>query len=171
MLRPGDIAVLLRLAKADPYAPISELAAGVALTAAQVYQALKRAEAGFLVQLGSQRGRAPQKKVLNRRPLLSLLQHAVRHVYPARLGGETVGVASFSAFAPTVFEPGLQPVWPYGNGGDRGLEIEPLYRQAPRAALADPEFHRALAAVDALRVGRARERQWGLRELEKWLAP
>jgi hypothetical protein len=38
-----------------------------------------------------------------------------------------------------------------------GVVIEPLHEKAPAAALQDPKLYELLAAVDALRVGRARE--------------
>lgn len=172
MLRPQDVAVLLRLAKADPLVSLVDLATAVALTAAQVQQSLRRAAESSLVRLGPHRGRLPQQKDLNRLALLELVLHGVRYVYPARLGAETRGLPSFGEFAPTTYAPGaLQPVWPDPLGDVRGFELRPLYPQAPRAARVDPEFHRVLACVDALRAGQARERQWASQELEAWLNP
>ena len=170
MLRPQDIAILLKLAKEDPYVPLTRLATAVALTPAQVQQSLRRAAEGHLVRLGPHRGRSPQLKEVNRLALLELVLHGVRYVYPARLGGETRGVPAFAQFAPTVFESdALQPVWPDPEGPSRGLELKPLYPQVPLAAREDPEYHRVLAYVDALRAGQARERKWAAEQLEAWL--
>jgi hypothetical protein len=169
MLRPQDVAVLLELCRVDPLAPLTDLAAVVCITPAQVQQALRRAAAGSLVRLGPHRGRAPQQKVVNRLAFLELLLHGVRYVYPAQMGGESRGIPSFSKFAPTVFNEALQPVWPDADGEVRGLALKPLYPQATKAARRDPAFHEALACIDALRIGNARERQWATAALEKWV--
>src|SRR5436189_151391 len=62
----------------------------------------------------------------------------------------------------TSFEP--PPVWPYADGSVRGTEFSPLYKNAPKAA-SDPKLYELLALVDAIRDGRAREREVAIREL------
>ena len=56
-------------------------------------------------------------------------------------------------------------VWPDDSGDTTGTSLEPLHPSAPRAARSSPELHELLALVDALRVGRARERALAAREL------
>jgi hypothetical protein len=58
-------------------------------------------------------------------------------------------------------------VWPYGHGKLRGHSIVPLYPSVPEAATKDPKLHELLALVDALRVGKAREREIAICELKK----
>jgi hypothetical protein len=53
----------------------------------------------------------------------------------------------------------LPPVWPDPKGTVRGLALKPLYRTVPKAAKSDPKLYELLALVDALRMGRARERK------------
>jgi hypothetical protein len=53
----------------------------------------------------------------------------------------------------------LPPVWPWREGGTRGIALEPLYRTAPAAALRDPILYGLLALVDVIRDGRARGRK------------
>ena len=60
-------------------------------------------------------------------------------------------------------------VWPAADGDVRGQAIEPLYASAPNAARKDSELYQMLALVDALRVGRARERNMAAEELSKRL--
>jgi hypothetical protein len=50
------------------------------------------------------------------------------------------------------------PVWPTPRGTLRGSSLAPLYPGAPDAALRDPQLHACLALIDAIRIGRARER-------------
>ena len=59
----------------------------------------------------------------------------------------------------------LPPVWPWPNGDTRGVGLEPLYKSVPRAALRDPALYQLLALVDAIRDGRARERNLAERDL------
>jgi hypothetical protein len=56
-------------------------------------------------------------------------------------------------------------VWPDAEGDVRGVTLEPLHKTAPKAARKDPVLHELLALIDALRDGRARERQLAEHEL------
>jgi len=61
------------------------------------------------------------------------------------------------------------PVWPYAEGQVRGYSFAPLHKNVPQAALEDARLYQLLALVDALRDGRARERELAGRELKKRL--
>ena len=63
------------------------------------------------------------------------------------------------------------PVWPSADGTVRGLAFSPLYRSAPQAAGRDEILYELLALVDALRAGRARERELAGKEIERRLKP
>jgi hypothetical protein len=51
----------------------------------------------------------------------------------------------------------------------RGHEFTPLYKTVPSAALKDKELYALLAIIDAIRDGRARERDLAIKELMKRL--
>lgn len=68
-----------------------------------------------------------------------------------------------------VSEPYDQYVWPYADGNVRGQSVAPLYPSVPYAASRDPKLHEFLALIDALRVGRARERNLAVEEIKKRL--
>ncbi|HED18008.1 MAG TPA: hypothetical protein ENI74_00695 [Gammaproteobacteria bacterium] len=57
------------------------------------------------------------------------------------------------------------PVWPDPEGGVRGIAFSPLYKSAPKAARVDPKLYELLVLVDAIRAGRARERDIASKEL------
>jgi hypothetical protein len=59
----------------------------------------------------------------------------------------------------------LPPVWPWHEGDTRGVGFKPLYKSVPHAALRDPALYQLLALVDAIRDGRARERNLAERDL------
>lgn len=61
------------------------------------------------------------------------------------------------------------PIWPDPEGEVRGIGFSPLAKSAPQAARLDPALYELLALVDAIRAGRARERDIAARELSKRL--
>lgn len=67
----------------------------------------------------------------------------------------------------TFAEPPL--VWPHPEGEVRGESIEPLYPSAVDAARRDSRLYECLALVDALRIGRAREKKLAIDQLTKRL--
>ena len=61
------------------------------------------------------------------------------------------------------------PVWPYAEGSIRGYSYAPLHKNVPKAALSDPDLYELLVLVDALRDGKARERELAGKELRERL--
>lgn len=112
-------------------------------------------------------------RTVNRKNLLEFLLHGVRFAFPAKLSGITRGVPTSYAAPPLVktFSEGeLPPVWPHPEGKTRGEGLAPLYRSVPSAALRNAKLHEWLALVDAVRAGRARERNLAAKELTRRLA-
>lgn len=151
-LRPSDVAVALHLARA-PGAHYQVMARGLQLGVAEVHRGVRRLERAGLVQ-------APERRV-NRQALLEFLVHGVRYVFPALLGLEGTGVPTAAAAPPLAgkIPGGPSAVWPDGEAKTRGITLVPLYRAAPRAALADDQLYRVLALVDVLRLGQLQERR------------
>lgn len=104
-----------------------------------------------------------------------LLVHAVRFLAPARLGQATRGLPTAHSAPPLgrLIAGGTPLVWPDEEGGSMGTSLEPLHPSAPRAARANPRLYEFLAIVDALRVGRVRERTIAIAELHArlWNSP
>ena len=69
-------------------------------------------------------------------------------------------------FAPSEEPP---PVWPDPEGRVRGTAFSPIYKAAPVAARQDKPLYELLVLVDAIRDGRARERQFAVTELRRRL--
>ena len=167
MLRPVDIVVLLKLSLGSERPPYLQLAHDLHLYPSEVYTSIKRCRASQLVQ-------GPElKDRLNRSALLEFLLHGIRYAFPAKVGALTRGVPTAYAAPPLAqFIAGGDdppPVWPIANGTVRGYSFEPLHKNVPRAALEDAQLYELLALVDAVRDGRARERQLAERELKKRL--
>jgi len=168
MLRPVDIAVMLKLSLAGASEKsFQSLGKDLHLSASEVHASLKRTrQSGFT---------SPDSpKTLNRSALLEFLEHGLRYAFPAERGELTRGVPTAHAAAP--LKSALRqaddppPVWPHVAGTTRGYSLTPLYRHAPDAALDDPALYELLSLVDALRDGRTRERVLAMKEVEARLA-
>ena len=59
----------------------------------------------------------------------------------------------------------IPPVWPDPEGSVQGASVQPLYVSVPGAARRDPALYDLLALVDAVRIGRARERNLAEKEI------
>ncbi len=168
-LKPVDLLVLYKAA-AHPEARWTYAALGQALglSASQVHRSVQRAVASGLAVV---RGRGDWAPV--RPALLEFAVHGVRYVWPVALGAVKRGVpTSFGAgvLAEVLSaREGEAPVWPHPKGTHKGPALNPLTRSAPQAALEDPALHALLALQDALRSGRARERDLAAKLLKQRL--
>lgn len=100
--------------------------------------------------------------------------HGAKYAFPGIRMPLAVGVPtshSAPAFA-GVFAPGSTDfVWPHPNGSVRGIGVEPLHPAVPFAAMQDPRLYELLALFDALRVGKARERNMAMERLRLQIDP
>jgi hypothetical protein len=109
---------------------------------------------------------------INKLALRDFLENGVRWVAPARLGDFELGLptAHTADVLARNFVGDADPVvMPLAHGPVRGRAVSPLHPLAPKAAAQDERLHRLLAVVDALRIGRARDRQVAAKELRSWL--
>jgi hypothetical protein len=60
-----------------------------------------------------------------------------------------------------------QYVWPYAKSSVRGLSIKPLYSSILQAIELDVQLYEMLSLIDALRVGKAREKNMALDMLKQ----
>lgn len=162
-LKPQDILVVLKLVKSGEK-PFSELASELGMSASEVHAAVKRAAVAGLLDLSDPNCRRVQSNAL-----YDYLVHGVPRSFPAKPGPIVHGMPTAHAALPlskTInMGDSLPPVWADAEGTVRGYELMPLYKSVPRAARNDPRLYELLALVDALRAGRARERQAAATEL------
>jgi hypothetical protein len=174
-LKAQDVVLALKLL-ADEFRlwSYSKLGEHLAMSASHVFGALVRAESAHLLTLSNvpsypgRRGRGVLPEP-NRSNLKEFLIHGVKYAFPVERGGPTRGIPTAEAAAPLnhhfAQDFPLPPVWPYAEGSVRGIEFSPLYKNVPQAALRDTKLYELLALVDAIREGRAREREIAIREL------
>jgi hypothetical protein len=161
-LLPQDVLVLAKLVSYSGHRPpMAQMAADLGLSPSQVHASLKRLERSRLI--------APSTNQPQLRAVEEFLLHGVKYSFPALRGEATRGIPTGYAAPPLSAEfaagEDLPPVWPNAEGEVRGLTLEPLHKAAPEAAKRDPMLYELLALIDALRDGRARERQLAEREL------
>ena len=160
--------VLLKTLCLGPSWTLAELATSVGLSVSETHAATRRLRASGLAGPGDTRPIRP-----NRAATEEFLIHGLRYAFPAALGEVTRGLVTASSAPPlaALLAPtgDLPTVWPDPDGETRGLAVTPLYRSAPEAARRDPRLHELLALVDALRLGRPRERNLASQELTRRL--
>jgi len=158
-LKPQDVCVALQLLL-SPGVSFRGLAEQVGLSVGEVHNATRRLEAARLC--------SHSDRSVNRRGFTEFLVSGVPYVFPGRLGTETRGVPTAHS-GPALraeFDSDQVIVWPSAAGTERGLSLAPLCSSAPEIAKLNPELYRLLTLVDALRIGRARERERAARMLE-----
>ena len=113
----------------------------------------------------------PQGKKVMKLALMEFLQYGIRYVFPQKPGPVVRGIPTSHSASPLKDEINSTEdfVWPYAKGTVRGHSIVPLYISVPEAALKDAALYELLVLVDALRVGRAREKELAIKELKKHL--
>jgi hypothetical protein len=102
--------------------------------------------------------------------LVEFLVHGLKYAFPAEIAAPTRGIPT-SHSAPILHEEVLQSdtdmyVWAYANGKQKGLAIKPLSKNAPKAAMRDQKLYDFLALIDAVRIGKSRERNIAVGKLE-----
>lgn len=169
ILKPQDILVLLKwVARGSRPWAYAELAVSLGMSPSQLHAATQRVLAARLAD------KREGGIVVNTAHLEEFLVHGLKYVFVPERGELTRGMPTAhaaaplrQAFAPTDEPP---PVWPDPQGEVRGQALSPIYKFAPQAARADAALYELLVLVDAIRGGRAREREIAVKELQKRLA-
>jgi hypothetical protein len=163
-LKPQDVLLLLKIVSDNnPLWNQKPLAEALGLSQSEVSEAVARCKYARLLDVKGKR--------VMKLGLMELLEYGLRYVFPQMPGPIVRGVPTAHSASPLKeqIQSEEQYVWPYGKGEVRGQSIMPLYPSVPEAALKDEKLHELLALVDAIRVGRAREKQLAVLELKKRL--
>jgi len=161
VMSPQDIVVLLKITTYGNYQWFQEkLANDLFISQSEVSKSLVRSKFAGLID-GS------GKKVY-KLALLEFLQHGIKYMFPERPGALVRGIPTAHSALPlsNIITSEEHYVWPFGKGKIRGQAITPLYPSVVDAVQNDQKLHELLALVDAIRVGRARERELAIKELK-----
>jgi biotin operon repressor len=163
-LLPIDLLVAMKLAahEGEPTS-VRLLEDELGLSKSAVANSLQRLRELDLVKDGPAHGRRVNKLLLR-----DCLENAARWIAPASVGDFELGLPTAHAtesFARKLRGDEDPVVMPLPHGPLRGRAVTPIHALAPAAAARDPKLYRLLAIVDALRIGRARDRQLAVAEL------
>ena len=163
-LKPQDILVLLKLLIEKGRAIKSkEIAENLEISQAEIINCLNRL---LVAQLLSSDQKTPLRE-----NALEFLVHGLKYAFPPQFGQVSRGVPaahSSALFADKIMSSDLDRfVWPDEEGNSRGQSILPIYSTVPKVAVKDKEMGEYLNLIEAIRVGRTRERVWAQKELER----
>lgn len=165
-MKEQDLVILLKkLTVKGSELSIRKLAEELGMSASSVSESLERSKQAQLVDRN--------KKRVNILALQEFLIHGVAYVFPAQAGRIGRGVPTYVSASPLKEQLAANAdtyVWHHVRGTARGQQIEPLYPSVPEAVLRDEELYEWLVIVDALRMGRAREKEIAINELNKRIA-
>jgi hypothetical protein len=161
-MKPQDVVILLKIIALNTYdwqqKPLSD---ALKMSQSEVSHSVARSKFAGLLD-GS--GKKPMRLAF-----FDFLQFGLTYVFPQKPGPVVRGLPTAHSAAPlnTVIVSDESYVWPWAKGKIRGHCIVPLYSSVPDAAAADGQLYELLALTDALRIGRARERDLAIIELKK----
>lgn len=172
-IKSQDIVVLAKLLahKEDKKWSQNSIAFELCLSPSQINTAFKRLVIAGLI--------TPYHPPSKPQPIIQACEeffiHALKYIFPAKLGEMARGVPT-SYSGPSLKEQIVAgndpiPVWPYGEGKERGVSLKPLYPCVPESVIKhpDPLFYDLLTLLDAIRSGRAREKQIAIKKLSEKL--
>ena len=166
-LKPQDILVLLKMLVLEKSCRLVDLSAELGLSPSEISLALERAKnVGLLDSF---------KKKPIKSALMEFLLHGLKYVFPAIPGPIDRGIPTAYSAPPLsnriISESNDQIVWSWPEGNVRVQTVSPLYKSAPFAAQKDSKLYEWLVLLDAIRVGRAREKNMAAEEIKKRLGP
>ena len=164
-MRPQDIVVLLKkITMPDSKLFVADIANALQISETEVSFAMERNAIAGLV--------SADKKRVNKLALRDFLIYGLKYVFPPQPGSSTRGVATAHSAPPVnrrIAESGENYVWKYYKGTRRGNSIIPLYDNIPKIIENQPELYEFLTIIDTLRIGKTREIEIAIEELDKRL--
>ena len=156
-MRPQDVVVLIKvlLEKDSNWTQVS-LARSLFMSQSEISESLSRSRYARLLY---DKGRK-----VARQPFMDLLEYGIPFIFPQHPGNVVRGIPTGHSASPLKEEIISEQhyVWPYAKGHVRGQSVLPLYYSVPQAIELDKQLYEMLALIDALRVGKVREKNLAL---------
>ena len=161
-MRPQDIVILLKILtlKSDIWF-IRDIALQLRISQSETSESIHRSAFSGLLSSG--------KKVVMKNSLMDFLEHGLQYVFPAQLGPVTRGVPTANSAEPlkSMISSNDNYVWPSSKGTSNGQSIYPLYHCVPDIVGENEKLYETLSLVEAIRIGKFRERQLGIKILRE----
>lgn len=172
MIKPQDVVVLCKmLAKQnDQQWSQNSIASELFLSPSQVNSAFRNlVAAGLLTQYHTKSKPEPILQACE-----EFFIHALKYLFPGKMGEISRGIpTSYAAHMKDEIHAGSEPipVWPYAEGKKRGVALKPLYHTVPKSIDKYPDalFYEFLGLLDAIRSGRAREKNIAAQKISSLL--
>jgi DNA-binding Lrp family transcriptional regulator len=161
-LKPQDVVILLKIIALGKKPWFHHTIANeLGISQSEVSQSLNRSKYSGLID--------GERKKVNKLAFTEFLLHGVTYAFPQQPGAMVRGIATAHSAAPLnkIIVATEKYVWPYAKGSERGQAVEPLYSSVVEAIKNDTELYELLTLVDAIRVGKIREKELAKKELEK----
>ena len=157
-MKEQDLVILLKkLTSKGRELSLRKLAEELGMSASSVSESLERSKKAQLVDRN--------KKRVNTLALQEFMIHGLPYVFPAETGRVIRGIPAYISASPLkeqVTDSSEQFVWRYVKGNARGQQITPLY-----PSVRDEDLYQLLVIADTLRMGRSREKEIAIAELNK----
>lgn len=160
-LKPQDVLILLKIIALGQQSWFHHtIAQELGISQSEVSQSLNRSKYAGLIDNA--------RKNVNKIAFTEFLLHGVAYAFPQQPGAIVRGVLTAHAAEPLnqIIKSNEKYVWPFAKGLERGQAIEPLYSTVVEATLSDKKLYELLTMVDAIRVGRTREKEIAKKELQ-----
>ena len=164
-MRPQDVVILLKIMTyGKEYWRLTDLSKDLQISQSEVSNGLGRNHLAGLYNSG--------RRQVNTLSLREFLIYGLKYVFPPQLGTSARGIATAHSASPIKEQiaGGRDTyVWSYYKGTKRGSSIVPLYENIPKFIENDIELYEYLVIIDTLRIGKAREIEIAIQELDKRL--
>lgn len=161
-MKPQDIVILLKLVAINGQSwQYRDLSADLFIPLSEISASLKRSEKAGLFNKVTRK--------VNRLALMEFIEHGFKYVFPTSPGEMVTGIGTAHShpFFKKFFRAEMQYAWPHEDGDIRGLMIEPLHPNVPKAIRKDELLYLLLASVDIIRVGRVREKKMAFEQIRR----
>ncbi len=162
-MRPHDIAVLLKVAIMPHDWLNKDLAESLYISTSEITESLNRSKIAGLID--------SSKKHVFANNLIDFVAYGLPYVFPTEIGTLVRGIPT--AHSAPVFNNKIISnetlVWADSKGSAKGQAVEPLYPNALLAIKKDSTFYDVLAILDAIRIGKVREKKIGIEMLRNIL--
>lgn len=164
-MRPQDVVILLKKITPDGRNMSGkQLAESLSISPSEISEAADRNLLAGLLDA--------KKERVNVLALKDFLIYGIRYCFPAYLGPVVRGIPTAVSASPIkdkILSGSDTYVWPDKSGSFRGQSVEPLYHTVPQAVAIAPKLYELLVITDTLRMGKVRERDIAISELDKYL--
>lgn len=140
---------------------LSDLSKALSISISEISESLNRSRIAHLTDY--------EKRNIHRLNLLEFLVHGIKYVFPQQPGAMVRGIptAHSHPILKKKFISDINYVWPDSKGETIGQSIEPLYPKQINAVKNDENFYILMSLIDVIRVGKTREINFAVEELNK----